>query len=911
MPRASRAALRAALTIALAHLAGCIDAAPGPRTAGRLAIDIAPLSLAGIADACYTLTVLNGDDAVVSTVTLSSSRYGDGAGSASYVSPCDADPLVADNTVTLAVIGLYTETVADCSAPPASVDFQNPGLLSRSVDCRQNVDTPVSFELALMRPARQGFFDVAVSFADIFCAAKFDCVDATGGPLNLLFDADGDRASTAVFALACTGGSDTATATGDTTLHLDDLVVACGGTPTTVVVDPSAGVGNLYTPAHAAGTSVLYQAQVSAGLEALVDGATGLSANKVYWTVALGVDLGALATATAGCTVSTRFTASRGLNDASWSPPGVYPVIDLAVPLTLDAGALACGGDDRHGLDELGQGYLATTYPASAAPLARCAHDDGAGAVAFCSATSRTVACTGLPAHAAWNTVDTLTQSWDGDAWTPSAVGSYSATPSTTSCVFDCDAGYSWDGGACVAADPYADNVVLLLHMDGDPGGTTFVDSSGHNHTVTPINNAAIGATAKFGTGGAALDATSFLAVTASNDFAFGTGDFTIEFWARPASNTTGALLGMRPVCASSYEGIAIIQAVGSGGAPELRFYVTGTPGVWTVNNVPAADPLPLGVWSHVALVRDGSELRVYINGAVTVLSTTYTGAVSGSSYDLSLGAAARTPCAGYAGYDGALDEWRITTGVARYPAIPSELPPVAGANTALLLHMDGAPGATAFTDELGHTVTAMGGAAVTALAKAGSGALASSPAPDASTTGDYLAVAVANAADLAFGSADFTLEGWVYPNSNTAGGLFGRRYSCAGEYGPLIFQQEAGASAPTLHVIASYTNTTPALNATSALPLSVGAWNHVALVRSGATLSLFVNGARDTLTTGLSGTLYPHPASITIGSPALDCHDWWAYWGYDGRLDEWRLTLGEALYVGDITAPSAAFPNP
>jgi len=41
----------------------------------------------------------------------------------------------------------------------------------------------------VVRAANQGFFDVAVSFDDIFCAAKFDCENADHTPLELLFDA--------------------------------------------------------------------------------------------------------------------------------------------------------------------------------------------------------------------------------------------------------------------------------------------------------------------------------------------------------------------------------------------------------------------------------------------------------------------------------------------------------------------------------------------------------------------------------------------------------------------------------------------------------------------------------------------------------------------------------------------------
>jgi hypothetical protein len=374
---------------------GCEYDAQAP-TGPTVEVRVAPLSLPGIRDACYRVTVSNGAGGVVNSVVVSSSQYGDGAGAATYVTPCDASDGVEQNSVVLDVLGLYTSPVGDCGAAPASEPFVNPGPLTRPFTCRENADVAVVFDVTLMRPASQGFFDVAVSFEDVFCSAKFDCAYADGRPIELLFDADRRRAATAVFALACTAGPDTDGADAATTLHLDDLTIECGGAPASVVVDPAAGLGNQYTPPRAAGTSIIYQAQVSAGVESLIDAGTGGSANKLYWTTALGVDLAALATAPAGCRVTTRFTASWGANDPSWTPTGIYPEIALDVPLTVaPTGRLACGGDDRHGLDELleaGAGYLETSYPVPMPTFIHAARDNGAGALALESAASASIA---------------------------------------------------------------------------------------------------------------------------------------------------------------------------------------------------------------------------------------------------------------------------------------------------------------------------------------------------------------------------------------------------------------------------------------------------------------------------------------------------------------------------------------
>ncbi len=395
---------------------GCLSA-DAPSNDADLEVTIAALGLDGADDAVWDVQVVSRCPSSVGAVVwerrLSASRYGAGA-SVSYVGTCDAEDGGCDNDVNVRLVGVYGREVSDpgsfaAAAPDddvgqASLDFVDPGVLSEQVQCVANADTQVTFDVTVMRPARQGFFDIAVSFDDVFCSAKVDCVSSDGTPKLLLHDANGARGPTTIVALACTAGADTAGANTTTTLHLDDLVIDCGGTPTTETVDP-AQHGNVFIPARAAGTSVFYQAQVSAGVEALGNAGTALSANKLYWTVALGVDLTALATAAAGCQLRTRFTASQGDNDLSWSPVGTYPVIEVDVPLSVGGdGALDCGGDNAHGLDELleqGLGYLETDYPPAPAPFDNCARDGGDD-IEFCSDTLTALAalCPNSPAGA-------------------------------------------------------------------------------------------------------------------------------------------------------------------------------------------------------------------------------------------------------------------------------------------------------------------------------------------------------------------------------------------------------------------------------------------------------------------------------------------------------------------------------
>jgi len=325
-----------AVLAAAVVLAAC-DHAPAEVPPDRVAVEIAPLSLDGIGDARWRLTVDNGSDQQVWTREVTADSHGDGAGSASYVGPCDADD--NDNTVTVELL----ELLDDGGASVAPSTYINPGPLSRDFTCRPNADVAVSFDVTVARAAQQGFFDVAVSFDDIFCSAKLDCVGADSQPLRLLHDANGVRQPTVVMALACTADVDAEA----TELYLDPIDISCTGR--SAVVDPSAGPGRLETDAgitQSAATPVLFAAQVTRGAEGL--------AGKRYWNTMLGLD-----PAAASCWLDTTATAYSGTLPGGQTPTGsTWPYIDWHVQLTDTGGAITC---THHAVDGT-PGGVATTY---------------------------------------------------------------------------------------------------------------------------------------------------------------------------------------------------------------------------------------------------------------------------------------------------------------------------------------------------------------------------------------------------------------------------------------------------------------------------------------------------------------------------------------------------------------------
>ncbi|MFO0745352.1 MAG: hypothetical protein U1F43_06730 [Myxococcota bacterium] len=320
---------------------GCLST--GPDASGdRVAISVAPLTLSDVTDARYRVTVTNGSGHTVWSEELTSSRFGDGRGSLSYVGTCDAGD--NDNVVTLELLDLYQ---GEASLVDAAT-YQNPGPVSKTVHCAANSDVGVAFDLTILRDAHQGFFDVAVEFEDVFCSAKLDCVDQDGAELMLLNrpDGDGARGRSAVLALACSAGTDA-----DTTLYLSSVEVRCGSE--LAVIDPSVGPGNLSD-----GNGITQTGGTPLFGAAVYRGQDELGARSRFWNVVLGLN------GSASCRVSATATAQAA--GQAWSIPAgatVYPFIAWDAPLTGTSGERACA---RHAVNAGSE--VATHYATPAAP---------------------------------------------------------------------------------------------------------------------------------------------------------------------------------------------------------------------------------------------------------------------------------------------------------------------------------------------------------------------------------------------------------------------------------------------------------------------------------------------------------------------------------------------------------------
>lgn len=208
---------------------------------------------------------------------------------------------------------------------------------------------------------------------------------------------------------------------------------------------------------------------------------------------------------------------------------------------------------------------------------------------------------------------------------------------------------YPGDGAdaTLVIADPFSNATVLLLHGDG----AKIVDSSTPPKTLTVVGSATSATQSKFGGKSIYLNgAGDRIHITPESSMRVGLRPFTVEGW----FFCTGG---------GTYPTVFELGNLAGGGAAFLPCS-GGTASLYTggfYGSMPAA----ANVWNHIAWVRSEGMLTIYVNG---VGSTPVAYGVD--LYDIgALTLGNISSLGGSNWYQGYVDEFRFTPGVARYTA--------------------------------------------------------------------------------------------------------------------------------------------------------------------------------------------------------------------------------------------------
>lgn len=479
-----------------------------------------------------------------------------------------------------------------------------------------------------------------------------------------------------------------------------------------------------------------------------------------------------------------------------------------------------------------------------------------------------------------------------------------------------------------MACDNDYTDVGVLIDFDGTNGQATFTDTGPNAITVSSVNGGAVSTSSpEYGTGclglifqaspsGAAVN----VPITTGGPvdiFPDAAGDFTIEVGFR--LDTLG---DSHPLIIFDYGNAASMEAslsasqTGGAGSGALTFdpsnlgFSGGSIGVSGLTYTS-------GAWNQAAIVRSAGTGYLFLNG--TLVATTGAGAWTGytnpgsGSPGIAIGWSQRISTFTIAG---AIDNFRVTKGVARYttsytaptaafPASQCAPPPPCNpdfGSVVLQLAMDGANNSPVFIDSssVGNTVTPFGGAVQT-----------TGFTPEFGTScgdifaGSGLTMPLTAGGPLDLHNSTFTIDGWINLTSYVSEGIILSDWSNFPGTELIKFYVN-GTGGGQLVLQANGTGANYFINTVNAVPLST--WVHVAAVVDLATslCDVWLNGVCPA-SSGCAAFANPNPqTTMYVGedsSTAIQGNK------FDGFMQYLRVTKGLALYTPGINFTPPTMP--
>lgn len=300
---------------------------------------------------------------------------------------------------------------------------------------------------------------------------------------------------------------------------------------------------------------------------------------------------------------------------------------------------------------------------------------------------------------------------------------------------------------------------------------------------------------------------------------------------------------------------------------------------------------LSTGQWYHVAIVRSGTTMYMFLNGVSQTLTSSGGGVGSfdfSSNTELYIAGANSTSGNNYNGY---MSNLRILKGTAQYTAnfTPSTTPLSNITNTSLLLNFTNA----SIIDSTGRNdIETVGDAQIsTSTKKFGTGSL------KFDGNGDRLSIPDSSLWD--FGTGDFTVEGWFNFSSTSSVMTLVSNYDYPSSSGWVMQWRNDNGTFNFGYFetgLISYTWTP-----------TTGTWYHLAVCRSGTNLRQFIDGTQvgSTVTnsTNISGSSNALLVGALYYSPLSSFLQY-----YNGYIDDLRISK-VARYTAAFTPPTRQLP--
>ncbi len=439
---------------------------------------------------------------------------------------------------------------------------------------------------------------------------------------------------------------------------------------------------------------------------------------------------------------------------------------------------------------------------------------------------------------------------------------------------------------------------------------TSFIDSSTNNFTVTPAGDVTQGTTSPFvyGTGtdpatgyfSGYFDGTGdYLTMADNAAFALGTNNFTIEAWVLPQNSATNSFwFNQWETSAASDTNSSFVLSITSGKFQGAVTYGGSTSQV----TLPGSSSVLDNQWYHVALVRNGSSLTLYVNGQSENTSPTLGGSsVNNSNLTLFIGSRRD----GTRTFQGYVSNARLVNGTALYTSnfTPSTTPLTAIANTQLLTCQS-----TSIIDNSTNafTLTAVGnataskfnpfGETITQVVEYSPNTHGGSVYLDGNDYLEYSNNTTIN--DMRVGTSNWTVEGWIYPTSTAATQYFYWHYGTTVDVLALRYNGSTGAVIGSLRA----TNLATEQSLTSSVTHTINQWIHVAMARANTTtVRLFTNGIlSNTLTISATASINDTALqNYTLGCSTNPVSNY-----FTGYMSDWRYIKGQCLYTTSFVPP-------
>jgi len=389
-----------------------------------------------------------------------------------------------------------------------------------------------------------------------------------------------------------------------------------------------------------------------------------------------------------------------------------------------------------------------------------------------------------------------------------------------------------------LAYDPQFNYVTALLHGDGTNGAqnNTFLDSSSNAYSITRNGTPTQGSFSPYGSlwsnylnGTSGAGGGPYLSCPNSSTMQFGSGSFTIEAWCYFTVVQESTIIARYPFDNTNNEW-NFQTSVGL-----TPFFSYSAAGLNTGITVVSGSALSINTWYHLAVVKNGTGVTLYINGT-SVSTGTIAGSIYSGTTTTTIGCYAQSAYpGGYAVPNGYLSNVRVVKGSAVYTSnfTPTTQPLTAITNTSLLtcqsnrfvdnstnnftITLNGTPYVQRFNPFLPTSSQAY-----STSVYGGSGYF--------NGTTDYLVCG--NHSTYAFGTGDFTLNVWVYLTSApTYMSIADTRTS------GWALAIDAGRS---VYLYSDITASFLVQSASGSVPLN--AWTYITVKRVSGAMTLYIN---------------------------------------------------------------------